>query len=126
MKKAVLSERAPAPIGPYSQAVTVGEWLFISGSLGIDPSTGQFVTGDVGDQARRSLENMREVLLAAGATMDHVVKTTVFLADMEDFAAVNSVYGEFFTGVAPARSAVEVARLPKDAMVEIEAIANLG
>ncbi|NIP34198.1 MAG: deaminase [Thermoplasmata archaeon] len=126
MKHAVLSDKAPAPIGPYSQAVRVGDWLFLSGSLGIDPGNGEFVPGDAAAQARKALENMREVLAAAGATFDHVVKTTVFLADMDDFVSVNAVYGEFFTGTPPARSAVQAARLPKDAFVEIEAIAFLG
>ncbi|NOQ53919.1 MAG: reactive intermediate/imine deaminase, partial [Thermoplasmata archaeon] len=113
LKQAVLSKDAPAPIGPYSQAVRAGDWLFISGSLGLDPETGEFVPGDAAAQVRRALENMTAVLAAAGATMDHVVKTTVFIADMNDFAAVNAVYGEFFTGVPPARSAFQVARLPK-------------
>ncbi len=126
MKQAVLSKKAPAPIGPYSQAVRVGDWLYISGSLGIDPATGQFVPGDAAAQARRALENMGHVLAAAGATFDHVVKTTVFMADMDDFVPVNAVYGEFFTGTPPARSAVQAARLPKDAFVEIEAVAYLG
>ena len=125
MKQAVLSDKVPAPIGPYSQAVRVGDWLFLSGSLGFDPATGEFVPGDAADQARKALENMGHVLAAAGATFDHVVKTTVFLADMNDFAAVNAVYGEFFTGTPPARSAVQVARLPKDGFVEIEAVAYL-
>ena len=123
MKQAVLSDQAPAPIGPYSQAVRVGDWLFLSGSLGIDPSNGEFVPGDAAAQARKALENMGEVLSTAGATFDQVVKTTVF---MDDFVPVNAVYGEFFTGTPPARSAVQAARLPKDAFVEIEAIAYLG
>ncbi len=126
LKQAVFSENAPAPIGPYSQAVRASDWLFVSGSLGLDPGTGEFVPGDAAAQARKALENMTAVLAAAGATMDHVVKITVFMADMNDFAEVNAVYGEFFTGVPPARSAVQVARLPKDAFVEIEAIAYLG
>jgi 2-iminobutanoate/2-iminopropanoate deaminase len=126
MMQAVLSDKAPAPIGPYSQAVRVGEWLFLSGSLGIDPATGEFVPGDAATQARKALENMGHVLAAAGATFDQVVKTTVFMADMDDFVPVNAVYGEFFTGTPPARSAVQAARLPKDAFVEIEAIAYLG
>jgi 2-iminobutanoate/2-iminopropanoate deaminase len=126
MRQAVLSHEAPAPIGPYSQAVRVGDWLFVSGSLGLDGATGEFVPGGATEQARRALENLSAVLAAAGATTDQVVKTTVFMADMDDFAAVNAVYGEFFTGVPPARSAVEVARLPRDALVEIEAIAHLG
>ena len=126
MKQAVLSDKAPAPIGPYSQAVRAGDWLFVSGSLGIDPATGAFVPGDVGAQARQALENLGQVLAAAGASADSVVKTSVFLANMDDFAAVNAVYGEFFTGVPPARSAVQAAGLPKDALVEIEAVAYLG
>lgn len=126
MKQAVLSDKAPAPIGPYSQAVRVGDWLYLSGSLGIDPATGEFVPGDAAAQARKALENMGQVLAAAGATFDQVVKTTVFMADMDDFVPVNAVYGEFFTGTPPARSAVQVARLPKDGFVEIEAIAYLG
>ena len=126
MKRSVLSSDAPAPIGPYSQAVRAGDWLFVSGSLGLDPATGAFVPGDAAAQARRALENMSAVLAAAGASMEDVVKTTVFLADMNDFAAVNAVYGEFFTGVPPARSAIQAARLPKDAFVEIEAVAYLG
>jgi len=125
MKQAMLSQKAPAPIGPYSQAVRAGDWLYLSGSLGIDPATGNFVPGDATSQARKALENMGEVLAAAGATFEHVVKTTVFLADMDDFAAVNAVYGEFFTGIPPARSAIQVARLPKDGLVEIEAVAHL-
>jgi 2-iminobutanoate/2-iminopropanoate deaminase len=126
MRQEVLSDKAPAPIGPYSQAVRVGDWLFLSGSLGIEPATGEFVPGDAAAQARKALENMGEVLAAAGATFDHVVKTTVFMADMDDFVPVNAVYGEYFTGTPPARSAVQAARLPKDAFVEIEAIAFLG
>ncbi len=126
MKQAVLSDQAPAPIGPYSQAVRVGDWLFLSGSLGIDPSNGEFVPGDAAAQAKKALENMGEVLSTAGATFDQVVKTTVFMADMDDFVPVNAVYGEFFTGTPPARSAVQAARLPKDAFVEIEAVAYLG
>jgi 2-iminobutanoate/2-iminopropanoate deaminase len=126
MKKAILSSDAPPPIGPYSQAVRAGDWLYISGSLGIDPATGDFVLGGAAAQARQALKNMMAILKAAGATTDDVTKTTVFLADMDDFARINQVYGEFFTGVPPARAAVEVARLPKDALVEIEAIAFLG
>lgn len=126
MKQPVLSSGAPAPIGPYSQAVRVGDWLFASGSLGIDPASGELVPGGAVEQARRALENLSAVLGAAGASTEAVVKTTVFLADMDDFGAVNAVYGEFFPGVPPARSAVQAARLPKGALVEIEAIAFLG
>ncbi len=126
MKEAILSRSAPAPIGPYSQAVRAGDLLFVSGSLGIDPATGSFVPGDAAAQARQALANLVEVLKAAGASPDSVVKTTVFLSDMDDFAKVNAVYGEVFTGTPPARSAVQAARLPKDALVEIEAVAHLG
>ncbi len=126
MKQAVLSKDAPAPIGPYSQAVRAGDWLYISGCLGLDPATGYMVHGGVTDQARQSLANLSAVLAAAGATPEHVVKTTVFLTDMNDFNAVNGVYEKLFTGVGPARSTIEVARLPKNAMVEIEAVAFLG
>jgi 2-iminobutanoate/2-iminopropanoate deaminase len=126
VKEAILSRSAPAPIGPYSQAVRAGDWLFVSGSLGIDPATNAFVPGDAAAQARQALRNLVEVLKAAGASPGHVVKTTVFLANMDDFAKVNAVYGEVFTGTPPARSAVQVARLPKDALVEIEAVAHLG
>jgi 2-iminobutanoate/2-iminopropanoate deaminase len=126
MKQAVLSDRAPAPLGPYSQAVRVGDWLYISGSLGMDPATGTLVPGDAAAQTRQALENMGEVLAAAGATFDHVVKTTMYMADMDDFAQINAVYGEFFSGIHPARSGVQAARLPKDAFVEIEAVAYLG
>jgi 2-iminobutanoate/2-iminopropanoate deaminase len=126
VKEAILSRSAPAPIGPYSQAVRAGDWLFVSGSLGIDLATNAFVPGDAAAQARQALRNLVEVLKAAGASPGHVVKTTVFLANMDDFAKVNAVYGEVFTGTPPARSAVQVARLPKDALVEIEAVAHLG
>lgn len=126
MKQAVLTKSAPAPIGPYSQAVHEGPWLFVSGSLGIDPATGALVPGDAAAQARQALHNLTEIVKAAGGSAGNVVKTTVFLANMDDFAKVNAVYGEVFTGVPPARSTVQVARLPKDALVEIEAIAHIG
>ena len=126
MKQAVLTKSAPAPIGPYSQAVREGPWLFVSGSLGIDPATGALVAGDAAAQARQALRNLTEIVKSAGGSAANVVKTTVFLANMDDFAKVNAVYAEVFTGVPPARSAVQVARLPKDALVEIEAIAHIG
>jgi 2-iminobutanoate/2-iminopropanoate deaminase len=126
MKQAVLSKDAAAPIGPYSQAVRAGDWLYVSGCLGLDPTTGYLVHGGVTDQARQALTNLSAVLAAAGATATQVVKTTVFLTDMNDFNAVNGLYATLFDGVAPARSVVEVARLPKDAMVGIEAVAFLG
>ena len=128
-KKAVLTEQAPAPIGPYSQAISVpaqGRWVFCSGQIPLDPKTGQIVEGDVEAQTRRVLENLGAVLQAAGARFQDVVKTTIFLKSMEDFPKVNGVYATAFTGVTPARSTVEVARLPKDVKVEIEAIAMVG
>lgn len=118
--------KAPAAIGPYSQAVTTGTLVFVSGQLPIDPSTGAFAGEDAASQARQSLTNIKHILEAAGAGMDRVVKTTVFLKDLGDFTAMNEVYATFFTeGQYPSRSAVEVARLPKDALVEIEAVALL-
>ena len=123
----MLSEDAPGPIGPYSQAVRAGKWLFVSGSLGMDPEAGKLVKGGVASQTTQALENLSAVLAAAGAGTDDVVKTTIFLADINDFSIVNEEYSRFFGGdLPPARSTVEVARLPKDALVEIEAIAFLG
>lgn len=123
MKKIIATTNAPSAIGPYSQAVDCGAFLITSGQVPFDPATGEFVPGGIGEQTRQSLTNVKAILEAAGLTMDHVVKTTVFLQDMGDFAAMNAVYAEFFTeGNYPARSAVEVAKLPKGALVEIEAI----
>lgn len=123
MKKIIATTNAPGAIGPYSQAVDCGAFLITSGQVPIDPATGEFVSGGIAEQTRQSLTNVKAILEAAGLTMDHVVKTTVFLQDMGDFAAMNAVYAEFFTeGNYPARSAVEVAKLPKGALVEIEAI----
>lgn len=123
MKKIIATTNAPSAIGPYSQAVDCGAFLITSGQVPIDPATGEFVPGSIAEQTRQSLTNVKAILEAAGLTMDHVVKTTVFLQDMGDFAAMNAVYAEFFTeGNYPARSAVEVAKLPKGALVEIEAI----
>ena len=123
MKKQISTAGAPAAIGPYSQAVEAGGMVFSSGQLPVDPATGNFVENDIEKLTRRSLDNLKAILAEVGLTMDNVVKTTVFLADMADFAAMNSVYATYFEGVAPARSAVEVKRLPKDARIEIEAIA---
>ena len=124
MKTAITSNNAPAAIGPYSPALTAeGRLMFISGQLPIDPATGAFPAGGVQEQTAQSLKNLKALLAEAGAGMDSVVKTTVFLKDMNDFGAMNEIYAQFFQGVCPARSAVEVARLPKDALVEIEAIA---
>lgn len=125
MKQVIHTDSAPAAIGPYSQAIQIGDLLFVSGQVPIDPSTGAVVEGDITAQARQSLNNLKAILNAAGTNMGAVVKTTVFLADMNDFAAMNEVYAQFFQEPFPARSAVQVGRLPKDAKVEIEAIAQL-
>ena len=125
MKQVIHTDSAPAAIGPYSQAIQIGDLLFVSGQVPIDPSTGAIVEGDIKAKAQQSLNNLKAILNAAGTNMGAVVKTTVFLADMNDFAAMNEVYAQFFQEPFPARSAVQVARLPKDAKVEIEAIAQL-
>ena len=125
MKQVIHTDSAPAAIGPYSQAIQIGDLLFVSGQVPIDPSTGSIVEGDVKAQAQQSLNNLKAILNAAGTNMGAVVKTTVFLADMNDFAAMNEVYAQFFQEPFPARSAVQAARLPKDAKVEIEDIAQL-
>ena len=125
MKKIIATQNAPAAIGPYSQAIDCGTFLVTSGQIPIDPATGEMVKGDVTAQTRQSLLNVKAILTEAGLTMDNVVKTTVFLQNMGDFAAMNAVYAEFFTeGNYPARSAVEVGALPKGALVEIEAICS--
>ena len=124
MKQAISTEKAPSAIGPYSQGIKAGNLVITSGQLPRDPATGAFPEG-IEAQTRQSLTNCKAVLEAAGATMADVIKTTVFLSDMNDFAAMNGVYATFFEGACPARSAVQVARLPKDAMVEIECIAAL-
>ncbi|HEY6803230.1 MAG TPA: RidA family protein [Pyrinomonadaceae bacterium] len=126
MKVQVQTESAPAAIGPYSQAVKANGLVFCSGQIPIDPQTGQFVSGGVAEQTEQVLKNLSAVLEAAGSSLDQVVKTTVFLADMKEFAAMNEVYGKFFTGVSPARATVAAAGLPKDALVEIEAVALLS
>ena len=123
MKNIISTPNAPAAIGPYSQGVGGGGLVITSGQLPIDPATGAFAEGGVAGQTRQSLENVKAVLAAAGLSMENIIKTTVFLKDMNDFAAMNEVYATFFPQNPPARSAVEVARLPKDALVEIEAIA---
>lgn len=125
-KKIISTKDAPAAIGPYSQAVQAGPFLFCSGQIPLDPANGQLVPGDVSAQAKRVLENIVSLLKAGGATLDHVVKSTIFLKSMNDFAAVNEVYGSYFKTNPPARSTVEVARLPKDVLVEIEVLAYLG
>ena len=123
MKEIISTPNAPAAIGPYSQAVRAGSLLFVSGQIPLDPASGQLVENTIQAQAARSLENLKAILTQAGGTLDNVVKTTVFLQNMGDFAAMNAVYAEFFTeGQYPARSAVEVGALPKGALVEIETI----
>jgi 2-iminobutanoate/2-iminopropanoate deaminase len=124
MKSAVSSAGAPKAIGPYSQAIRAGQLLFLSGQVPIDPASGQMIDGDIAAQTRRVFENLGAVLEAGGRSFADVVRTTVFLADMNDFAAMNEVYGQFFTEPYPARATVQVARLPKDARVEIDLIAS--
>jgi 2-iminobutanoate/2-iminopropanoate deaminase len=124
MKQAVSSADAPKAIGPYSQAVRAGQLLFVSGQVPLDPATGQIVSGDIAAQTRRVFDNLGAVLKAGGRSFADVVRTTVFLADMNDFAAVNDVYGTYFSEPYPARATVQVARLPKDARVEIDLIAS--
>ena len=122
-KHSIQTSKAPAAIGPYSQGVAAGDFVFVSGQLPLDPETGRFPEG-IAAQTEQSIKNLREILLAAGTDLDRVVKTTVFLFDMNDFAAMNAVYQKAFgTENYPARAAIEVRRLPKDALVEIEAIA---
>ncbi|MFO7945120.1 MAG: RidA family protein [Anaerolineales bacterium] len=124
-KQVVEAKDAPQAIGPYSAAVKTDTMVFTAGQLGVDPGSGEFSSGDIQSQTRQALENLRAVLLAAGSSLTNVIKTTVFLRDMDEFKAMNEVYAEFFKEKYPARSAVQVARLPKDAAVEIEAVALL-
>jgi len=123
MREAIVTDRAPQAIGPYSQAVRAGNQIYCSGQIPIDPATGAVIDGDIAVQTRQVLTNLSKVLEAAGVSLDHVVKTTVYLADMNDFAAMNGVYGTFFSSPAPARSTVQAARLPRDVKVEIDLIA---
>ena len=125
MKDVVLTEKGPKPIGPYSQAIKSAGFLFASGQVALDQRSNEFLSGDIRQQTERVLENIKGVLEAGGVNLQHVVKTTVFLKDMNDFAAMNEVYGKYFSSAPPARSTVQVARLPKDALVEIEVIASL-
>lgn len=122
MKKIIATENAPQAIGPYSQAVACGNFLFTSGQLGLDPKTGNFVEGGVTEQTEQVIRNLKAVLEKAGFSLENVVKTTCFLADMNDFAAMNEVYRKHFTSDYPARSAVAIKTLPKNGLVEIEAI----
>jgi len=125
MKDVVLTNRGPKPIGPYSQGIKANGFLFLSGQVALDPATGEFSGVTIQQQTERVLENLKAILEASGVSLGHVVKTTVFLKNMGDFAAMNEVYARFFTAAPPARSTIEVARLPKDALVEIELIAAL-
>jgi len=115
---------APAALGPYSQAIRAGQFLFVSGQVPIDPATGNLVTGTIADQARRALQNVGEILKAGGSSFSQVVRTTVYLADLADFPAMNEVYATFFTAPQPARSTIQAAKLPKDARIEIDVIAS--
>ena len=124
--KVISTTKAPAAIGPYSQAIKVGNLVYTSGQIPIDPATGVFVEGGIKEQTRQSLTNIKAILEEAGLTLSNVVKTTVFLADMNDFADMNAAYAEFFTKPYPARSAVAVKTLPKGALVEIEVVAHNG
>ena len=126
MKDIIATDRAPRAIGPYSQAVRAGNLVFASGQIPIDPATGEFVPGGIAEQTEQVLRNLTAVFEAAGLGMDQVIKTTVFLADMDDFTAMNEVYGRFFSAAPPARATVQAARLPRDARVEIEAIAMVA
>jgi 2-iminobutanoate/2-iminopropanoate deaminase len=126
VKDIITTDRAPAAIGPYSQAIRAGDLIFASGQIPIDPATGEFVAGGVSEQTEQVLRNLTAVFEAAGVPLNQVVKTTVFLTDMDDFTAMNEVYGRFFSEQPPARATVQAARLPRDARVEIEAIAVVG
>lgn len=124
MKKIISTDKAPAAIGPYSQAVEVGNLVFTSGVIPIVPATGELVEGGINEQAKQAIGNLAELLKAAGTSTEKVIKTTVFIKDMNDFGKINEIYAQYFTGDFPARSCVEVARLPKDVLIEIEAIAE--
>ena len=123
VRQAVSTDRAPQAIGPYSQAIKAGQLLFVSGQTPLDPATGILVDGDIATQTRRVLDSLAAILTAAGTSFDRVVRTTVYLADMADFAAMNEVYASYFSAPAPARSTIQAARLPRDARVEIDVIA---
>ena len=125
MRQAISSEFAPRAIGPYSQAIRAGSLLFVSGQIPLDPATGAMVDGDMAIQTHRVFANLKAILEAGGTSFEHVVRTTVYLADMNDFATVNEIYGSYFSDPAPARATVQAARLPRDARVEIDVIASL-
>jgi 2-iminobutanoate/2-iminopropanoate deaminase len=125
MKQIVSTSQAPKAIGPYSQAVISGGWVFLSGQIPLDPATGQVFEGDIAAQTARVFENLKAVLQAAGSSLDRVVKTTVYMKDMGEFARMNEMYGTYFTANPPARATVEAARLPRDVRVEIDCIAEV-
>ena len=126
MRQAIQTDRAPEAIGPYSQAIRAGGLLFVSGQIPLVPSTGELIDGDIRAQTDQVMRNLGEILKAAGVSFDRIVRTTIFLADLTDFGVVNEVYGGYFDAPAPARATFQVARLPKDARVEIDAIAQLS
>lgn len=121
--KVLHTDKAPAAVGPYSQAIKVGDFIFTSGQLALDPETGDLINHDIEAATRRSLDNVQAILVEAGSSLEKVVKSTIFLSDMENFGKVNEIYSEYFSEHKPARSCVEVARLPKDALIEIEVVA---
>ncbi len=123
MKNVVITDRGPKPIGPYSQAIKANGFVYLSGQVALDPKTGEMAGTDIAQQTERVFENVKSILEAAGANLHHVVKTTVFLKDMNDFSAMNEVYARYFPAAPPARSTVQVSRLPKDALLEVEVIA---
>ena len=123
MKQVILTDKGPKPIGPYSQAIRANGFLYVSGQVALDPRTAEMTGADIREQTERVLENLKGILEAAGANLHHVVKTSVFLRDMNDFVAMNEVYAKFFTAAPPARTTVQVARLPKDALVEMDVVA---
>jgi 2-iminobutanoate/2-iminopropanoate deaminase len=123
MKEIVTTDRGPKAIGPYSQAVKANGFIFVSGQIAIDPATQQLIQGDIQQQTERVMENLKGIVMAAGSTMEKVVRTTVFLADMNEFTAMNEIYGKYFPAAPPARATVQVARLPRDVRVEIDVVA---
>lgn len=125
MKKQIQTELAPLAIGPYSQAIQVGTTLYISGQIPLDPQTGKMVAGGIENETKRALENLKAIVTAAGGAMQNIVKTTILLADMNDFSVVNEIYGTYFQAPFPARATFQVARLPRDARIEIEAIGEI-
>ncbi len=126
MREAISTTHAPGAIGPYSQAIKAGDFVFVSGQIPLDPATGALVEGGIAEQTHRVLKNLDAILRAAGTSFSHVVKTTVYLADMSEFAAMNVIYAEYFPAPAPARATVQAARLPRDVKVEIDVVAYIG